>query len=141
MKDSRVTIWTNPTTHATGNTTNAGPTVDLRQSGALVGGPAWGTDPENGVGVEIIQTVTSGTGQVTVWEFEVSDDASTWRKGGFIASSAMDAAGTVRKFRATLKTSMRYFRLFATNSGTGTSTSVAYAEDATGGHPQAFAIA
>jgi len=137
VKDNRITVWTNTTTHSTGSTTNTGPTIDLYASGAPVGGTYWGTD-KHGVGVQIIQSRASGTGQTTVWEWEVSSDDSTWRKGGFIGLGTMDAAGVVDKFRSLLPTQYRYCRLLATNSGTGTSTSVAYVEDL-GGMPGTIA--
>jgi hypothetical protein len=127
MKDSRVTVWTNtPEAHLTGSTTNTGPTIDLYASGAMVGGTSDGPE-EFGIGAQIIQTYVSGT-QTTVWEWEVSADDSTWRKGGFIASVALTAAGT-DKIKTALRTRYRYARLLATNSGTGASTSVAYPED------------
>lgn len=126
MKDSRVTVWTNTQSHLTGSTTNTGPTIDLYASGAMVGGTSDGPE-EFGIGAQIIQTFVSGT-QTTVWEWEVSANSSTWRKGGFIASVALTAAGN-EKLKTALRTRYRYARLLATNTGTGASTSVAYAED------------
>lgn len=126
MKDSRVTVWTNTQSHLTGSTTNTGPTIDLYASGAMVGGTADGPE-EFGIGAQIIQTFVSGT-QTTVWEWEVSANSSTWRKGGFIASVALTAAGN-EKLKTALRTRYRYARLLATNTGTGASTSVAYADD------------
>jgi hypothetical protein len=127
MKDGRVTVWDNsPTSHLTGSTTNTGPTVDLQGGFSLDGGTSYGTGP-TGQGVEIIQTFVSGT-QTTVWEFETSADASTWRKGGFIGAVALTTAGSAI-LKAAVPTQHRYFRLLATNTGTGASTSVAYAEN------------
>jgi hypothetical protein len=83
---------------------------------------------EFGCGAEIVQTWVSGTAQVTDWEWESSPDDSTWYKAGYIGSSALAAAGTIR-FKTAVKTRHRYVRLLATNTGTGASTSVAYAED------------
>lgn len=127
MKDSRVIPWTNTQSHLTGSTTNTGPTIDLFASGAMQGGVNDGTQ-EFGIGIQIIQTWVSGTAQVTTWEWEVSDDNSTWRKGGFIRVSALAAAGN-EKTKTSLRTRYRYARLLATNAGTGASTSVAYPED------------
>lgn len=128
MKDSRVTVWTNPQSNLTGSTTNTGPTIDLFASGAMAGGTADGPE-EFGCGVEIIQTYVSGT-QTTVWEWETSTDDSTWRKGGFIGTCALTSStSTTKRFKTAIKTRHRYVRLLATNSGTGASTSVAYAED------------
>ena len=126
MKDSRVTVWTGTQSHLTGSTSNTGPTIDLYASGAMVGGTSDGPE-EFGIGAQIIQTFVSGT-QTTVWEWEVSANSSTWRKGGFIASVALTAAGN-EKLKTALRTRYRYARLLATNTGTGASTSVAYAED------------
>lgn len=126
--DSRMTIWTNPTTHSTGSTTNTGPTLDLFGGNVPLGGTYFGTSPL-GVSVEIIQNGDSGTGQVTVWEFEISSDDSTWRKGGFIASLAMDSSDVTRKAKGRITTEYRYIRLLATNTGTGTSNSKAYVVD------------
>lgn len=130
MKDSRVIYWTNPQSHLTGTTTNTGPTIDLQSTYTLTGSNI-DHGGHFGFGVEIIQSRDTGTAQVTVWEFEVSADASTWRKGGFIGSNAMDAAGVIRRIKCNLQTPARYryFRLLASNTGTGTSTSNAYAED------------
>ena len=126
MKDSRVTVWTGTQDHDTGSTSVTGPTIDLYASGAMVGGTADGPE-EFGIGAQIIQTFVSGT-QTTVWEWEVSANSSTWRKGGFIASVALTAAGN-EKLKTALRTRYRYARLLATNTGTGASTSVAYADD------------
>ena len=126
MKDSRIVVWTNPQSHLTGSTTNTGPTIDLYASGAMVGGTSDGPEVF-GIGAQIIQTFVSGT-QATVWEWEVSADNSTWRKGGFIFASALTAAGNTKQ-KTALSTRYRYARLLATNTGTGASTSVAYAED------------
>ena len=126
MKDSRVTVWTNTQSHLTGSTTNTGPTIDLYASGAMDGGTSDGPG-DFSIGFQIIQTFVSGT-QTTVWEYETSANGSTWRKGGFIASVAMTAAGNT-KLKSGLRTRHRYARLLATNTGTGASTSVAYADD------------
>lgn len=131
MKDSRVTVWTNTQSHLTGSTTNTGPTIDLDQGQSLSG--TFNRDGQFGLGVSIIQTYVSGT-QTTVWEWEVSTDASTWRKGGFIGTCALTSTSDPANKR--LKSALpehgpgvRYARLLATNTGTGASTSVAYAED------------
>lgn len=137
MKDSRIVVFTNPTTTVTGTTTTTGPAVDLWQSGALVGGNSNGTDMY-GIGVEILQTTASGTAQAIVWEFETSADNSTWRKGGFIALLTSATASTTYKARGTLRTQHRYFRLVGNCTGTGTSTVNAYAEDAGDGFSNAF---
>lgn len=138
MKDSRVTVWTNTTSHLTGSTTNTGPTIDFMASGVPVGG-TYETNPRFGYGVEIIQTNTSGTAQVTTWEWEISADASTWYNGGYIGKNTLSTASAVYRLKGGLPTTMRYGRLKATNTGTGTSTSVAYADDTAGhGTTQAF---
>lgn len=138
MKDSRVTVWTNTTSHLTGSTTNTGPTIDFKASGVPVGG-TYETNPTFGYGVEIIQTNTSGTAQVTTWEWEISADASTWYNGGYIGKNTLSTASAVYRLKGGLPTTMRYGRLKATNTGTGTSTSVAYADDTAGhGTTQAF---
>jgi len=140
MKDSRLTIWTNPTTHATGTTSNTGPTFDLFDGSApnAISEPT-GTSIK-GLGVEILQTTASGTAQVTSWEYEISKDGSTWVNGGYIGSNAMAAASTTYKLRGTISagSDYRYARLVASNTGTGTSTSKVFVEDyqgmfATGG--------
>lgn len=141
MKDSRVTVWTNTTSHLTGSTTNTGPTIDFMASGVPVGG-TYETNPTFGYGVEIIQTNTSGTAQVTTWEWEISADASTWHNGGYIGENTLSTASAVYRLKGGLPTTMRYGRLKATNTGTGTSTSVAYADDTAGhGTTQAFSNA
>lgn len=138
MKDNRVTVWTNTTSHLTGSTTNTGPTIDFMASGVPVGG-TYETNPTFGYGVEIIQTNTSGTAQVTTWEWEISADASTWYNGGYIGKNTLSTASAVYRLKGGLPTTMRYGRLKATNTGTGTSTSVAYADDTAGhGTTQAF---
>lgn len=131
MKDSRVTVWTNTQSHLTGSTSNTGPTIDLDAGGSISGtfdrvGPF-------GLGIEIIQTYVSGT-QTTVWEWEVSSDNATWRKGGFIGTCALTSTSDPanKRFKTALPEQgpgIRYARLLATNTGTGASTSVAYAED------------
>jgi hypothetical protein len=138
MKDSRVTVWTNTTSHLTGSTTNTGPTIDFMASGVPVGG-TYETNPTFGYGVEILQTNTSGTAQVTTWEWEISNDGSTWYNGGYIGKNTLSTASAVYRLKTGLPTTMRYARLKATNTGTGTSTSVAYAADKAGhGSPQAY---
>lgn len=138
MIDSRVSVWTNTTTHATGSTSNTGPTIDLLASGVPVGG-TYETNPRFGYGVEILQTNTSGTAQVTTWEWEISNDDSTWYNGGYIGKNTLSTASAVYQLKTGLPTTMRYARLKATNTGTGTSTSVAYANDTAGhGSPQAY---
>ena len=128
MKDSRVSIWTNSTAHLTGSTTNTGPTVDLFAGGVPEGGTRYATN-EFGVGGQIIQTSNSGTGQVTVWKWQFSTDDSTWADGGYIASLAMTTSTIVKRKKFSIRTTARYFRLHATNTGTGASTSKAYAEE------------
>lgn len=141
MIDSRVSVWTNTTSHLTGSTTNTGPTIDFMASGVPVGG-TYETNPTFGYGVEIIQTNTSGTAQVTTWEWEISADASTWYNGGYIGKNTLSTASAVYRLKGGLPTTMRYGRLKATNTGTGTSTSVAYADDTAGhGTTQAFSNA
>ena len=137
-----VSVWTNPTTHSTGSTTNTGPTIDLYTTGVPAGGTYDGTGLF-GIGVEILQTLATGTAQVTAWEWETSADASTWRKGGFIGLGTMDGsqADDIARLKSTLRTRHRYCRLLATNSGTGTSTSKAYAEDTGGLFGQSVALA
>ena len=138
MNDSRVSVWTNTTTHATGSTSNTGPTIDLLASGVPVGG-SYEVNPRFGIGAEILQTNTSGTAQVTTWEWEISADASTWYNGGYIGKNTLSTASAVYRLKTGLPTTMRYARLKATNTGTGTSTSVAYADDTAGhGSPQAY---
>ena len=138
MKDSRVTVWTNTTSHLTGSTTNTGPTIEFMASGVPVGG-TYETNPTFGYGVDIIQTNTSGTAQVTTWEWEISADASTWYNGGYNGKNTLSTASAVYRLKGGLPTTMRYGRLKATNTGTGTSTSVAYAADKAGhGTTQAF---
>jgi len=102
-------------------------------------GGTYETNPTFGYGVEIIQTNTSGTAQVTTWEWEISADASTWHNGGYIGKNTLSTASAVYRLKGGLPTTMRYGRLKATNTGTGTSTSVAYAADKAGhGTTQAF---
>lgn len=138
MIDSRVSVWTNSTAHATGSTSNTGPTIDLLASGVPVGG-SYEVNPLFGVGIEILQTNTSGTAQVTTWEWEISNDDSTWYNGGYIGKNTLSTASAVYRLKTGLPTTMRYARLKATNTGTGTSTSVAYANDTAGhGSPQAY---
>lgn len=138
MIDSRVSVWTNSTAHATGSTSNTGPTIDLLASGVPVGG-SYEVNPLFGVGIEILQTTVSGTAQVTVWEWEISNDDSTWYNGGYIGKNTLSTASAVYRLKTGLPTTMRYARLKATNTGTGTSTSVAYANDNAGhGSPQAY---
>ena len=138
MIDSRVSVWTNTTTHATGSTSNTGPTIDLLASGVPVGG-SYEVNPRFGIGAEILQTNTSGTAQVTTWEWEISNDDSTWYNGGYIGKNTLSTASAVYRLKTGLPTTMRYARLKATNTGTGTSTSVAYANDTAGqGSPQAY---
>ncbi len=138
MNDSRVSVWTNTTTHATGSTSNTGPTIDLLASGVPVGG-SYEQNPRFGIGAEILQTNTSGTAQVTTWEWEISNDDSTWYNGGYIGKNTLSTASAVYRLKTGLPTTMRYARLKATNTGTGTSTSVAYANDTAGrGSPQAY---
>lgn len=138
MIDSRVSVWTNTTTHATGSTSNTGPTIDLLASGVPVGG-SYEVNPLFGVGIEILQTNTSGTAQVTTWEWEISNDDSTWYNGGYIGKNTLSTASAVYRLKTGIHTTMRYARLKATNTGTGTSTSVAYANDTAGhGSPQAY---
>lgn len=129
MKDARVSIWTNSTTHATGTTTNNGPSVDLFASGAMAGGTSGGTGEMHGIGAIILQTQASGTGQVTQWFWEHSTDNSTWRRAKHIGTGTMNASGTVARLKTSFETENRYVRLSADNTGTGTSTSVAYPED------------
>lgn len=131
--DSRVNIWTNPTTHATGTTTNTGSGIDAFQGNAPAGGTYEGSRP-TGFGVVIQQTNVTGTAQVTVWEYDISTDNSTFREGGTLGIATLDSAGVVRIVAGTihLPRSYRYFRLVANNTGTGTSTSVAYLDDQAG---------
>lgn len=130
MKDARIVVWTNPQSNLTGTTTNTGPTIDLYASGVPVGGTYDGTGIF-GIGVEIIQTYVSGT-QTTLWTWDVSADASTWRTsgGGFIGAVALTSStAATAKLKSNLETRDRYCRLVASNTGTGASTSVAYPED------------
>ena len=132
MKDSRVTVWTNTTSHLTGSTTNTGPTIDFMASGVPVGG-TYETNPTFGYGVEIIQTNTSGTAQVTTWEWGKSrpmprpgttaGTSGRTPEHGFGCLPAQDRAPHHDALRAASR---------ATNTGTGTSTSVAYAADKAG---------
>lgn len=131
MKDSRVTLWTNPTAHLTGTTTNTGPTIDLWGGASIDGGVPDGTDAENGIGYQIIQTSNSGTGQATTWTFDESADASTWYAGGTVAVLTMTTSSIVKKAKGSIRTRRRYIRFVAANTGTGASTSVVYPEDAT----------
>lgn len=142
MKDSRVGIWTNPTTHSTGTTTNTGPTIDLFVSGVSEGGTEDGTGLF-GIGAEILQTLSTGTAQVTVWSWEVSADNVTWRSGPFIGRGVMDASqwDDIARLKTTLRTRNRYARLLASNTGVGTSTSKCYAEDMGGLYPESVALA
>ncbi len=131
MKDSRITVWNNTQSNLTGTTTNTGPAIDLFAQGAMQGGTNDGTGIF-GISVEIIQTFVSGT-QSTDWTWDVSADNSTWHTtgGGYIGTVALTAAGNA-KLRSNLRTQYRYARLVASNTGTGASTSVAYAEDGGG---------
>lgn len=129
MKDARVSIWTNPTTHATGTTTNNGPTVDLFASGVMAGGTSDGTGDMRGVGGLILQTNVTGTGQVSQWYAEHSTDASTWLRGKHLGTSTLDVAAEVVRIKFSFATRNRYWRLSADNTGTGTSTSRCYPED------------
>lgn len=131
MNDSRLTIWTNPTTHATGTTTNTGPAFDLFDGNVPVGiSEPTGTSIQ-GLGVMVLQTNTSGTGQVTVWEYEISKDNSTWREGGTIGVNTMDTASATEQLYGTIRagSDYRYVRLIANNTGTGTSTSKVFVTD------------
>lgn len=128
MKDSRITLWTNPTLTTTGTNTLNGPTVDLWQSGALSGGTSYGTD-QFGVGFEILQATASGTAQVGAYFVEVSSDASTWRRAGFIGTLTSAAASTTYRLRGSAKTQFRYFRISVDYTGTGTSNVSIYADD------------
>lgn len=137
MKDSRITVWTNTTTLPTGTNTVNGPNIDLFQtSGIPVGGSYDGTGPGMGIGVEIIQTQASGTAQVTTWEWQIAADNSgapgTWQNHSFIGTGTMSASGTTAKLRSTLRSRYRWARLVASNTGTGTSTVNAYADDTAG---------
>jgi len=138
MKDSRLTIWTDPTSHLTGSTTNTGPTMDLFGGSYPVGISEPVGTATGGIGVEIIQTEVSGTAQVTIWTYEVSEDDVTWRAGGFICRHAIDTADIVLRSRGTIAAGpdFRYVRLVASNTGTGASTSVAYVEDFQGLYAQ-----
>lgn len=129
MKDTRVTVWTNPTTHSTGSTSNTGPTIDLFASGVPAGGTYNAMQEDFGIGVQIFQTNATGTGQVTVWTYDWSTDANTWRAGGTLVVNTLDTASEVFRSKHTLRAKGRYVRLVATNTGTGTSTSNCYAED------------
>ena len=136
-KDSRITVFTNPTVLPTGTNTVNGASIDLFQtSGIPAGGSFDSTEPSMGVGVEIIQTQTSGTGQVTNWEWQIAPDNSgspgTWQNHSFIGTGTMSASGTTAKLRTTLRSRYRWARLVASNTGTGTSTASAYADDMAG---------
>ena len=109
MIDSRVSVWTNTTTHATGSTSNTGPTIDLLAFGVPVGG-SYEQNPRFGIGAEILQTNTSGTAQVTTWEWEISNDDSTWYNGGYIGKNTLSTASAVYRLKTGLPTTMRYAR-------------------------------
>lgn len=133
MKDSRVSIWTSGTAHATGTTTNTGTGVDQ-----AILGTSLATDREKftgpaGLGVQILQTLVSGTAQVTSWTYDISDDNSAWVSGGFIGKALMDGVDpATKRINATIFPTRRYFRLVAANTGTGASTSKAFLEDTHG---------
>lgn len=140
MKDSNLTLWTADTAHTTGSTSNTGPTMDLFDGSYPVGIAEPVGTATGGIGVEIIQTNTSGTGQVTVWEYEISTNDSTWRDGGYIGTVTNDTADAVYKLKGTIRagSDYRYVRLVATNTGTGASTSRAFVEDIQGLYATGF---
>lgn len=129
MDDSRITIWTNPTTHATGAGTDNGPSLDLRQGYTLQGG-SMGQMQLFGISVKIRNTQATGTGQVNTWYWEVSSDNATWYRAGFIGVATHDAddQSTV-ELKTTLVSQYRYVRLSVDRTGTGTSTSRVNAAD------------
>lgn len=145
-KDSRITVWTNPSTTVTGTTTLNGPDIDLfgsngngwsgTASSAPAGGTYDGTSPDMGIGVEIIQSTASGTGQVTSWNWQIAPDNSgspgTYVTHSFIGTATMSAANTVVKLRTTMRSRYRWARLQANSTGVGTSTVNAYADDMAG---------
>lgn len=129
MKDARVTFWTNPTTHSTGTTANTGPTIDLFNSNAMAGGTSDGTGELHGVGAVILQTNVTGTAQVTEWYWQESSDNSNWFYGAHAGTATLDVASEVVRLKTSFQTTKRYVRLYASNTGTGTSTSKVYPED------------
>ena len=129
MKSASLSIWTNPTTHATGTTTNNGPTIDLFASGAMEGGTSGGTGEMHGIGALVLQTNVTGTAQVSRWYWETSTNDSNWYRAKYIGVATLDVADEVVRLKTSFETEDRYARLSSDNTGTGTSTSRCYAED------------
>lgn len=150
MRDSRVTVWTNPTVISTNAATN-GPTIDLLSYG-YVGDHLYGTSLY-GAGVEIIAgAVVAGSdtdGFTLTWKWQVSADGSTWVEGGHIGVIGWDDTpgytkdGTITgttlglaraKLSTRLRTVKRYCRLVCTSAdieGSATVSVTAFLADGT----------
>jgi hypothetical protein len=93
MRDSRVTVFTNPSAIAVGGTVT-GPTISLLAD--YVGDRKYGTSLY-GFGVELMaKNLVIGTdadGATLVWKFQVSPDGTNWTDGDTIGTMAFSAAG------------------------------------------------
>lgn len=138
MKDSRVTVWTNPTALTADGTYN-GPTIDLL-SNVVVGQPTnqlpFGNMAE-GLGVQILITDIVATAWNLQIKWQTSDDGSTWEDSGFITPrGGIDPANVVGNkivLESTLprNASRRYARLVAITASMSAESAnmYAYVED------------
>lgn len=156
MRDSRVTVWTNPTTLTNGSPAVNGPDIDLE--GDYTGDHLYGANPSYGLGVEIIfKSVVLGTdadgftvaakwqvapnnggvaGAYVDWEpigTVAYDEVNLWTKDGTLTGAALGLSRA--KLKARLKGSPhRFARLVITATdleGTGTVAVYAFVSDAT----------
>jgi hypothetical protein len=126
MRESRVNIWTNPTTINANGTTN-GPTIDLLAD--YTGVHLYGTS-DYGLPFEVIvSNPTAGTGTQTVtFKVQESADGTNWTdaglvgtitfSGGVFSINSEQKPGLGRaKLAGRIRTARRYGRLVAVASG------------------------
>lgn len=132
MKDSRITVYTNPTSISSATTT-AGPDIDLWDGVVPVSGTFYGTNPYCGVGAQILVSSFSGTGTPTLkFYWEISDDGNSYDRHSFIGvvdEDTVDDNG-FQELRTALRSTKRYARITAVSTGSTIAATVnAYAED------------
>ena len=112
MNDSRVTLWTNPTTISTNTTTN-GPTLDVFGSVGVAGSHITGTGIESdGYGVRV-QLVPTGTAFNLTVKVQESPDDSNWYdlKTLYVGDPVSDLVGSKITIESMVAPSRRYIRL------------------------------
>lgn len=111
MNDSRISIWTNPTT-INSNTTTNGAGLDLFSPNGVAGSYITGSGDE-GYGLRVQIASITGTAFNLVVQVQESDDNSTFYdlKTLYDGDPVADVVGTKITIEASVRPSRRYIRL------------------------------